>query len=261
MHFTQFSLFRMVLLYLLPVLMQSRTQLLINFHFLIVHTHGQEYFWGAGGEEVPVKTSGVPEWKLNIFFSQDSSEQSSSVGLWDKNTEVMAPNPALIQFHRGNRTRLLRGSGINKLNVFWNYNHLQRSSPCRAPWRAHLVRVGASAPLEAIPCAVGLSHLLQILCCINHLAKQSFKTASHCCCFFFFFFSFLFSFFHKQMKRDGIIFVSGSKRGNERGCHSAFSWQAHDVHGASQHLRHLQEILLLLSPSYKVNSQVAQLCL
>jgi len=192
MHFTQFSLFRMVLLYLLPVLMQSRTQLLINFHFLIVHTHGQEYFWGAGGEEVPVKTSGVPEWKLNIFFSQDSSEQSSSVGLWDKNTEVMAPNPALIQFHRGNRTRLLRGSGINKLNVFWNYNHLQRSSPCRAPWRAHLVRVGASAPLEAIPCAVGLSHLLQILCCINHLAKQSFKTASHCCCFFFFF---LLSFF------------------------------------------------------------------
>lgn len=196
MHFTQFSLFRMVLLYLLPVLMQSRTQLLINFHFLIVHTHGQEYFWGAGGEEVPVKTSGVPEWKLNIFFSQDSSEQSSSVGLWDKNTEVMAPNPALIQFHRGNRTRLLRGSGINKLNVFWNYNHLQRSSPCRAPWRAHLVRVGASAPLEAIPCAVGLSHLLQILCCINHLAKQSFKTASHCCCFFFFFFfPFFFLFF------------------------------------------------------------------
>ena len=33
-------------------------------------------------------------------------------------------------FHRRSRSRLLRGSGINKPNIFLNYNHLPRSLRC-----------------------------------------------------------------------------------------------------------------------------------
>lgn len=94
-----------------------------------------------------------------------------------KNTEVMLQDPALSQFHSGNRSRLLTGSGRNKTNAFLNYSHLPRSLKCLeatphcAPWGAHLVLTTASAPQWAIFCAVPLSHLLQILCCINNFAK------------------------------------------------------------------------------------------
>lgn len=67
-----------------------------------------------------------------------------------------------------------------------------------------------------------------------------------------------------SLSRPGVIrirFVSGSKGWSVCVYHSAFTWQALDVHGASQHLRHLQKNLLFLSPGYTVNSQVAQYCL
>lgn len=103
----------------------------------------------------------------------------------------MPQDPALSQFHSGNRYRLFTGSGRNKPNAFLNYSHLPKSPmrleapPHCAPWVARLVLTPASAPQGAILCVVPLSHLLQILCCISHFAKWDFKIASHRCCLFF----------------------------------------------------------------------------
>lgn len=98
------------------------------------------------------------QWKFvlfNVFFSSLSfflTEQGSSVGFWEKNTEVLAQDPALSHFHSGSRSRLPRGSGINKPDIFLNYNHLPRSPrfleapPLHVPRGACLVMPSASAP-------------------------------------------------------------------------------------------------------------------
>lgn len=124
---------------------------------MFVHSHEKADICRDGKEESPMKT-----YLIYVFFSSLSfflTEQGSSVGFWEKNTEMLAQDPALSHFHSGSGSRLPRGSGINKPNIFLNYNHLPRSPrfleapPQHVPRGACLVMPSGSAPQRTTSCA------------------------------------------------------------------------------------------------------------